>query len=360
MVRVGLIGVGGIANHHKPAFERFPDRVQLGGVCDVDEAAAGEFAAAFDVDHWSDYEVFLEETDVDAVDIPLPHHLHYPVAKAALEAGKHVLVEKPFATSLAECLELVELAEERDCRLMVGQMQRFYPPYRALKEAVDRGDLGAIRHARCDALVNQEDMVPPGHWLYDGSMSGGGGIIGYSVHKLDLLRYLLGDVERVVSWEREVNDAFDDAEDYSLGLLEFESGTVADFFVTLSAGAMPYTEMFWLLGDEGAMHTLPEGTQREGYVGLPDPRINAANDPERRKTFETLTAPATDLPSENAFVNEILHFADCIESGAEPISSGRDNLGTMATIEAIYRSAANDGEATTIDDVYADAREALR
>lgn len=359
MVKVGLIGVGGIANLHKPAYENHQDRVTLTGVCDIDEAGAREFAMAFDADYWTDYEVFLEEADVDAVDIPLPHHLHYPVAKAALEAGKHVLLEKPFGTSLSECIELVELAADRDLRLMVGQMQRFYAPYRALKQVVDRGDLGEIRHARTDALVNQDDMVPPDHWLYDGVKSGGGGIIGYSVHKIDLLRYLLGDVERAVSWDREVNSNFDGAEDYSLGMLEFESGTLGDFFVTLSAPAMPYTEMFWLLGDSGTVHTLPEDTQREGYVGLPDPRINSLDDPDNRKGFEALDVGDTNLPTDNAFVNEILHFADCIDSGEEPLSSGRDNLGTMAAIAGIYESAESDGRAVSIETVVTEAKGSL-
>lgn len=358
MTQIGLIGAGGISDLHKPAYQNFPEKATLGGVCDAVEENAQGFAEEFDVEYWMDYEVFLEEADIDAVDITLPHNLHYPVVKAALEAGKHVLIEKPFTTSMSQCMELVELAEERDLTLMVGQMQRYYPPYRALKEQVADGDLGPIRHARCDVLVNQDDMVPPDHWLFDGEKSGGGGIIGYSVHKIDLLRYLLGDVERTSSWEKTINPNFENAEDYTIGMLEFESGTLGDIFATLSAPAMPYTEMFWLFGDSGVVHTLPEGKQREGYVGVPDPRINAADDPENRKGFEDLTVD-TDLPTDDPFVNEILHFVDCIGTGEEPISSGRDNLGTMAAIFSIYQSAEQDGAPVSVDATFADARENL-
>lgn len=358
MTKVGLIGAGGISALHEPAF-RDDRAVELTGVCDIDAERARETAAEFGVEYWTDHEAFLREADVDAVDITLPHHVHYPVVKAALQADTHVLVEKPFAPSLTDCVELVELAADRDLTLMVGQMQRFHPPYRALKDRVDAGDLGPVRHARCDALVNQGDLFPAGHWLYDAEKAGGGGIIGYSIHKIDLLRYLLGDVERVVSWDRSVGDAFDGGEDYSVGMLEFESGTLADFFVTLSAPAMPYTEMFWLFGDDGVVHTLPDGQQEAGYVGSPQPRINTRDDPDQRKVFEDLTVGETGLPTDDAFVNEIAHFVECVDSGREPITSGRDNLGTIATVAAIYRSAECGGESVDVVDVLAEAREAL-
>jgi predicted dehydrogenase len=362
MTRIGLIGAGGISELHLPAYEDHAEKATLAGVCDVDAEKAESVADDFGVEYWTDHETFLNEADIDAVDIALPHHVHYPVAKAALEAGKHVLIEKPLAPDLADCVELVDLADERELTLLVGQMQRYHPPYRALKERVDAGELGEIRHARCDALVNQADLFPEGHWLYDGEKAGGGGVIGYSVHKLDLLRYYLGDVTRAAAWTRTVDDAFEDAEDYATGMLEFESGAIADFSVALSAPAMPYTESFWLLGDDGVVHTLPDGQQAEGYVGSPTPRINARDDPEARKQFDEVAVESdgTDLPTADAFVNEILHFVDCVETGAEPLTSGRDNLGTMAAIRAIYESAARDGERVTTDEVLADAREAAR
>ncbi|WP_435098570.1 Gfo/Idh/MocA family protein [Halarchaeum sp. P4] len=355
MLNVGLIGAGGISAMHLPAYRDHPETVQLSAVCDADEDAAREVADEFDIDYWTDFESFVAEAPVDAVDITLPHHLHYPAAKAALEAGKHVLVEKPFAPDLADCVDLVETADRKDLTLMVGQMQRFHPPYRAVKQRVEAGDLGAIRHARCDVLANQGDMFPEGHWLYDGERAGGGAVMGYAVHKLDLLRYFLGDVTRAVSWERRIDEAFEDAEDYALGLLEFEGGTMADFFATLSAPAMPYTESFWLMGDTGVVHTLPEEPQDEGYVGTPTPRINTRNDPEARKQFDEVSGADVGLPTDSAFVNEILHFAECAETGREPLASGRDNLGTVAAMTAIYRSAEADGDDVSVADVLADA-----
>ena len=359
MIDIGLIGVGGISSMHLPAYREFPDDVRLTGVCDAVEERAAAVADEFDVEYWTDFESFVTEAPVDAVDVTLPHHLHYPAVKAALEAGKHVLIEKPFATTLADCLELVTLAEERDLTLMVGQMQRFHPPYRALKGRLEEGELGAIRHARVDAIANQADLYEPPHWLYDGEKAGGGAVIGYAVHKLDLLRYFLGDVEHVVSLSKTVDERVENAEDYAVSLLEFENGAFADLFTTISAAAMPYNEAFWLVGDEGSVHTLPIGDgedgQDEGYVGTPTPKISHSVGPNSRKQFEAVTPADLDLPTESAFVNEILHFAECIETGREPISSGRDNLGTMAVIAGIYRSAEADGERVALEDLLAEA-----
>lgn len=327
---VGLVGAGNIADAHLPAY-RDHEESTLAGVCDADEDRARETAEAFGVDYWTDYEAFVVEAPIDAVDVCLPHDLHYPVARAALEADKHVLVEKPFAVSMAECVDLVDLADARDLILMVGQMQRFDPANRALARRVRSGDLGPIHGARVDGIQNLHDYADAGHWLFDGSRAGGGGVISVLVHKLDLLRYLAGDVERAIALGKTAHPDFEGAEDYCVGLLELEDGTLVDCFSTYSAAGIPYGEMIWLFGEDAVAHTLPvEGD----YSGLP--RIGTGRE------FAPVE-PAGDLPTDDPFVNEILHFADCVRSGDEPLSSGRDNLGTMATIFAIYESLADDG-----------------
>lgn len=350
---VGLIGAGNISNAHLPAYRDHPEDVRLAGVCDAREDRAAEVAAEFDIDYWTDYETFVAEADVEAVDVVLPHDLHYPVVKAALEAGKHVHVEKPFAVSMDECRELVALADDRDRTLMVGQMQRYHPAYQAVKETVDDGDLGQIHHARIDAFQNLPSALPPPHWLYDGEKAGGGVTISVLVHKIDLLRYFLGDVRRAIALGKTTHEAFEDAEDYCTGLLEFENGTMVDLFNTYSAAGAPYDELFWLLGDDGAIHALPEDPDAEPYIGMSQPKIRYRDDEGSLKSFTPIDpAPeAVGLRTENAFVNELLHFAECVESGQEPLSSGRDNLGTMATIFAIYESMDADGEPVLVDEV---------
>lgn len=356
-VDIGLIGAGGISHAHRPAFRDFADQIRLTGVCDVDEERAADVAEEFDADYWTDFEVFVEEVDADAVDIALPHSLHYPAAKAALEADKHVFIEKPFATSMEDCADLVELAAERDRRLMIGMVQRYHPRHRAVKSLLGDGAFGQIHAGRIDMLQSlPEAGFDPDHWLYDGELAGGGGILSVLVHKIDLLRYFVGDVRRAIGLSRSVHDSFEDAEDYAVALLELENGAIVDCFNTYSAAGRPYDEMFWLFGSDGVVHTIPDDPQEEPYMDMPRPKVRFRGAEGSDKEFETLdpTPEETGLPTDSAFTNELLHFAESVESGAEPLSSGRDNLKTMATVFALYRSCDQDGAPVRVEDVLAE------
>jgi predicted dehydrogenase len=342
-VPIGLIGAGNVANAHLDAFEA-RDELDLAAVCEADEARAEEVNAEYGVPVWNDFEAFVTEAPIEAVDVTLPHHLHHPAAKAALEADLHALVEKPMAISMAEARELVDLAEERDRTLMAAQMQRFDPHNRAVRNLLVEGAIGPVRHARADGIQNLHDYADPPHWLYDGDAAGGGGIIGVLVHKLDLLRYFLGEPARACALDRTVSEDFSDAEDYAVGLLEFENDAIVDLFSTYSAAAVPYGESFWLFGDDGVIEAVPgEGE----YVT--DPRIALSRGPGSADGFEPVE-PA-EMPAGNAFTNELLHFVECVESGEEPISGGRDNLGTLATIFALYESADRDAEWVDVGEV---------
>jgi predicted dehydrogenase len=348
---VGLVGAGNISRAHLPAYRSHPEVVRLAAVCDQVPARAAEVAAAFGLPrYWTDVDAFLREAEVEAVDVLLPHRLHYPVVKAALEAGKHVLVEKPFVTRVAEARELVALAAQRGLTLMVAQMQRYHARYVALRRLLAEGALGAVRHGRVDAIQNLHDYAEPPHWLYDGAQAGGGGVISVAVHRLDLLRYLIGDARRVVAWGRTVDPAFRAAEDYCVALIEFECGALVDLFSTYSAAALPYGEMFWLFADRAVVHTLPA----EGEYLRAVPRIAYREGTKSGRRFVDVEPVPGVLPTEDPFVNEILHWAECVRTGREPWSSGRDNLGTIALVEAIYRSLARGGEPVSLAEVLAD------
>lgn len=352
-VDVGLVGAGGISHAHRAAFRDFEEEIRLTAVCDADEERAAEVADEFDAEYWTDFEPFVEEIDAEAVDVALPHHLHYPAGRAALEAGKHVFMEKPFATSMSECVDLVDLADRRDRRLMVGMVQRYHPRHRAVKTLVDGGAIGQVHAGRIDMLQSlPEAGFPPDHWLYDGERAGGGGIISVLVHKIDLMRYFLGDARRAVGTSRSVHESFDDAEDYATGFLEFEDGAVVDFFNTYSAAGRPYDELFWLFGEDGVVHTLPDDPMAEPYVDVPRPNVRYRGDEGSDKEFSPVDPgpDETGLPTDSAFTNELLHFADCVDAGREPLSSGRDNLRTMATVFAIYESCRNDGASAMVAD----------
>mgnify|MGYP000675227213 CR=1 FL=1 len=347
-LRLALIGCGNIATAHIRAFQTLgPEVVRVVATCDVSAPLAEARARDLGADHaLTDFRAVLEMPTVEAVDLCLPHYLHAEIAIAAAQAGKHILVEKPMACSLAEAHEMVSAAEKAGVILMVGQMQRYHPLHRGVKRLIAAGELGTIRGVRFDAMQNLLGYAQPGHWLYDGRLAGGGILISVSVHKIDLMRYFLGEVRRVAAICRTAQPHFrNGAEDYACAVLEFQNGAIGEHFATYSGFQLPYSESYMLFGDEGTVHTLPTGQAAYYASRRHDPTPPDLTGARRFYGHFLPVAPdRTGLPTDDPFVNEIAHFVDCCRTGTEPLSSGRDNLGTMAVIAALYASARQGGQ----------------
>lgn len=341
-LKVALIGAGNISKHHLPAYRDFPEQVRLVAVCDVDEGVARERAREAAVEAvYTDAERMLREVEADAVDICTIHDQHAPLTLAAIAAGKHVLVEKPFACSLADCRTIVAAAEQAGVTVMVAQNQRFLPTYKSAKTIVESGELGAIRGVRLDSMQCWPALLPAGHWQFDGKRAGGGIVIGVAVHRIDLMRYLVGDVRLVSAVCRTTRPEFvNGAEDYAVALLELENGATGELFATASAFRTPWVEQFMIFGDEGTIHAAPApGSIRStAFVASAGRSAPCEAWLEQVQGFEPFDRNGDGWPSESGQVNEILHFAECCRTGREPLSSGRDNLGTMKVVFAIYES----------------------
>ena len=342
-LRVALIGAGNIAAHHLVAYAEHQDTVELVAICDVDVELARSRARDAGVEHvFSDAEALLREAEIEAVDICTPHDVHAPLAIAAAEAGKHVLVEKPFGRTLAECRAMLAAADRAGVTLMVGQNQRFLPSYQSAKALIQAGELGAVLGARWDSFQHWQSFIPTGHWQYDGLRAGGSAVINVGVHRIDLLRFLVGDVRRVWATTRTTRAEFlNGAEDFAAVTLEFENGALGQAFMTVSGFRLPWSEHFVIFGEHGTMHAVPSpGTVRSPAFVASAGRTAACEVwLDQYAGFEPVDASAEGLVSASGQVNEILHFAHCIRTGAEPLSSGRDNLGTMKVVAGIYESA---------------------
>lgn len=351
MLRVGLIGCGGISNAHARAYKTLgPSIARVVAAADVSPELAQRRGQELEAELIAtDYRTVIDNPHVEAVDICLPHYLHAEVALAAIQAGKHVLVEKPMACSMTEAHQMVQAAERAGTTLMVAQVQRYVPSYRGVRRLVETGELGPIRAVRFDSMQNLHEILPHNHWLFDGALAGGGIVISVSVHRIDLVRYLVGEVKRVASFCRTGNPPYKNgAEDYASATLEFESGAIGEHFATYSGFRMPYSEMFMIFGDDGAVHAVPELGKSMGPAFYASRQHDGAP-PEAKgwgrayTGFLPVEPDRGDLPSDEGFTNEIHHFATCCRSGAEPLSSGRNNLGTMAVIFGMYESARRGG-----------------
>ena len=356
-LKVGMVGAGGIARAHMTPYLEHPDRVHMVAVCDMVEPLAQAYAKDAGVDTvYTDLDDMLRNADIDAVDICTGHAQHAPNTVAAAEAGKHVLVEKAMSNTLQGCRDMVAAADKAGVTLMVSQQLRYSADATAVKKIVDDGKLGDIQGVRNHIIMQGPDKS----WMNDGSL-GGGVLLLNSIHHIDLLRYYVGNVKRVMAFCKAFQPQMvNGAEDLFTATLEFENGAIGDILGSWTSYLTPEHASYLLLGSEGTIHSGPYigdgprspfahfGTIMAAYKEELDPN----NESDRRRRihpeFEPIDTSWTNMPSYNYFVNEVLHFEECCRTGSEPITSGRDNIESMKVAFGIFESSRT-GKAVDLD-----------
>jgi predicted dehydrogenase len=274
------------------------------------------------------------DPDIDAVVNGLPNCLHAPVTIQMLEAGKHVLCEKPMATSVAEGEKMVEAARRAGRKLMIAHMWRFDREILWLRDVVASGVLGKIFKAKSHAIWLYEGPRPES-WFVKPDLAGGGALADMGIHSLDTLRFVLGNA-RPKKVFANVGTRFEDIEldDTATLLLEFEGDIAAlveaGWYHLYADGLEGYTQVY---GTKGYARALPSElhTHVEGVWSVTRPQM-----PKRKQQC--------DMPMYQAQMD---YFLDCLLRDKEPTPGGEDGLWAMRTLEAAYRSAET-GEAVAI------------
>lgn len=208
MIKVAVIGVGSMGKNHARVYSELAD-AQLVAVVDADEKIARSIAYQYNTRAYCDYRVMLEQERPQAVSVVVPTALHEEVATAVLEAGAHVLVEKPIAATLEEGRNLIDKARATGKQLMVGHIVRFNPAVRALKQKLEAGELGRIFQITCRRV----GPFPP-------RIRDVGVVVDLAPHDMDLMRYLTG-LDPVRIYAETEQRIHTDHEDLLVGLLRF-------------------------------------------------------------------------------------------------------------------------------------------
>lgn len=230
MLKIAIVGTGIIAGLHLDAITKL-ENCSLAALCDLNEAKLNELCEKYGVPGFTDYKKMPEAVDFDAVILNLPHGLHKDASIFFLGAGKHVLVEKPMANTVAECDEMLEAAEKNGKKLAVGHIQRFFRPNRVVKEIVDGGELGKLcmytEHRSINYFLDNRPA-----WFTSKKMAGGGIVMNYGAHAFDKLFYVTGKRPTSVaaSTENLINDR--DVEGHAQIFAKFDDGLSAS--ITLS------------------------------------------------------------------------------------------------------------------------------
>ena len=227
-VRIGVIGTGAIAKYrHLPEYAARED-VEIVAVCDIIEAKAQKMAARYGVKKvYTDYKKMIAEEKLDAVSICIPNYLHAEVTIAALEKDLHVLVEKPMATSLAESQKMINTAKKRGKVLMVGQNQRLAPLHVLAKKIIDSGMLGKVYTFRTVfGHAGPEHWSPTGSWFFDKEKAFAGSLADLGVHKIDLIQWLLTDIEEVACFSATLEKKNCTVDDNSVVIVRMKNGII--------------------------------------------------------------------------------------------------------------------------------------
>lgn len=213
MTNVAVIGVGSMGKNHARVYREIPE-VNLVGVADANADAAAAAGRLHNVPAYDDYRAMLEQAQPDAVSVVVPSAQHYEVAREALLAGCHVLVEKPLATTLDQAQTLIDLAKRLQRVLMVGHIERYNPAIIELRRRLDAGQLGRIFQ------IHARRLGPFPNRIHDVGV-----IMDLATHDLDIMRYLThSEATRVFAEvRREVHPTF---EDMFAGTVRFADGTL--------------------------------------------------------------------------------------------------------------------------------------
>jgi predicted dehydrogenase len=205
-IRVGIVGCGRISDLHELGYQERDDS-RIIAVCDVKKGRAREKARVWGVDRiYSDYQQLLADTEVDLVELLVPHHLHAAMTIAACEAGKHVSVQKPMALNVGEADSMIRAAAQAGVVLRVFENFVFYPPHVRVKEMIDAGEIGEPQMIRMHVGTGKSETgwkVPLSSWLWrmnEATCGGGPLVFDHGYHLFSLAHHLMGEVERVYAW----------------------------------------------------------------------------------------------------------------------------------------------------------------
>jgi len=322
MERLG-VGIIGLGTGRAQALG-FQDEARVGKIalCDLDAARLAERAAALGIeDTTTDWRELVAREDLHLISVASPDHLHPEMCITALEAGKHVLCEKPMAPTLAEARLMIEAVERSGRKFMVNNILRFFARFQYVKRIVDEGELGRIYAAEGDYLHNTVTLIRDG-WrgpTRPSVMTGGG------VHLIDLLRWIVGEVEEAFCYASRglLSEAEAKSPDCMLAVLRLQNGAVAKAMTNMCV-QRPALHNFILYGTKGVfINDRPHGLLYRGERAEPEP-VTAA-----------YGATAGGPTQKGAALG---HLLDCIERDERPLVDVYEGARSIAVCQAINDS----------------------
>ncbi|MBQ8340674.1 MAG: Gfo/Idh/MocA family oxidoreductase [Clostridia bacterium] len=344
-IKIAVVGVGSISGMHIKSYLA-DERVELYAFCDINEERLKYMGEKYGITrlYTDEAEMLAALPEIDAVSVCTWNSAHAPCTIMALNAGKHVLCEKPMATNVEDAEAMMAAAKANNKLLMIGFVRRFGRDADTVLDLIENGNLGEIYYAKAQ---NIRRNGAPGGWFGDKSRSGGGPLIDLGVHSIDLVRYLLGKPRAVSVYgsaftklgnrsDLKVKKSYTsvsskgacdvyDCEDLATAMVRFENGAVLSVEMSFSLNVGKTENSIQLFGVESGVHMENEVQvfgQMNGYLS------------------DTSLGRSTGLDVDDAFMKEINHFVDCLcDEKTVCRAPAEDGVELMRILTAIYKSA---------------------
>ncbi len=263
-LNVALVGCGGIAKIYRHRYTQI-EGVQLKQLVDMDEETLKQVAEELKVERWStDFKAALAD-DIDVVDISTPNHLHAEQAIAAMNAGKHVILQKPIAPSVKEAEAIIETARRTGRRAGMYMSMFDGPVFHDIKRMVDTGLLGAISTVHCRDSHKGGLNMKEGNWRNSLETTGGGAFIQLAIHPVNMAQYLIGSkVERVMAFSKNMMCPNVGGDDVTTAVCEFGNGVLG----TVEAAYCAEQLMLTIYGTRGFVRVI---NLSDVYLKLDEP-----------------------------------------------------------------------------------------
>lgn len=325
-LRIAFTGTGHMAQAHAQSVKRLPD-VELAAVVNHRPESRAAYAERFGIARQYDsVDALLADGGVDALVVSTPNALHARESIAALEAGTHVLVEKPMATNAAAAEAMVAASKSSGAKLMVAHCWRFDEEVNWLKRQIDAGKLGKILRTKG---VGVHVNWGPGGWFVDADLAGGGALADMGIHAIDTVRYLLGDPQPISVYAQVSTEYGDYAvDDCGIIWINWDNG----------ASSIVESGWWWPHADGPEASTQVYGV--EGFAQIFPTRMEL---PDRAaQQVEAIESgyphPRDPHCPQIMYDRQMAHFVDCIRRDRTPSPSAEDGLVNMRIVDAALES----------------------
>ncbi|GAA4769749.1 Gfo/Idh/MocA family protein [Microbacterium gilvum] len=334
MLRIGIIGTGGIADAHISGYLAFPDQCEIVALADVMPGKAAAKAEAFGLagaQAFDDPLAMIAEAGLDLVSVATPPSTHAALAIGALDAGVNVLVEKPMAPSLEECDAMLAAQERSGKLLSVVAQNRFRDDLATLKAVVDSGLLGSISHVRVDSAwwrgLPYYDLWWRGTW----EKEGGGCTLNHAIHHIDLLLWLLGSPTEITAMLANAQHDNAEVEDLSVAVFRYERG-----LAQLTSSVVHHGEEQEIV-IQGANARVSQPWKVVAERSRADGFPAEGGDADLVARIEALVAERAPL-SHLGHEGQIGDLLAAIRDGRAPVAGGRDGRDAVEVVTAIYKA----------------------